>query len=61
MNSKQQDKFNMYRAVEAVLNRHENDWQSLTAFANGVKELNTNIANIQDQDRTLCAGAGTQR
>ena len=46
MNSTQTNKLSMYLAVQAVLEAHQDAWQSLAGFAAGASELDENISSI---------------
>jgi hypothetical protein len=52
MNSNQTNKLSMYLAVQAVLEAHQDAWQSLAGFAAGATELDENIASIQTLAQT---------
>ena len=54
----QQNKLNMYTAVQAVIISHETEWESLTAFANGVEEFGELIGNIQTLAQTQTSRSG---
>jgi hypothetical protein len=58
MNNPQQNKFNMYQAVQAVLASHESAWSSLTGFSNAVDELDTNISTIASLAQAQSARSG---
>ena len=46
MNNTQQNKLNMYLAVQAVIQKRESKWSSLTGFAQAVDEVDTGITSI---------------
>ena len=47
MNNKQQNKLNMYRAVEGICDASPVVWQTLQAFADAYTDLKTHVTNIQ--------------
>ncbi len=59
MNARQETKFSMYLAVQAVLDRHTITWQGLKAFADGVVEFKQQVAVVNDTARAQGAAGGS--
>jgi hypothetical protein len=58
MNNPQQNKFNMYQAVSAVLESHKPIWTALTGFSAAVDDLETNLSTIASLAQVQAARSG---
>ena len=58
MNNSQQNKLNMYQAVDLVLDSHKDTWTSLTGFGTAVGDLEANISTITSLAQVQSARSG---
>lgn len=58
MNNSQQNKLNMYQAVEAVLDSNKPVWESLPGFVTAVGDVEANIATIAGLAQVQSARSG---